>query len=152
VKSITLVMVAAILAMPAIAAPAMARMGVTLTAHLTAAQQVPRQVYRAPLASARFAGTLVGSNGGLLTLRWRLAYEKVSSRVTAAYIDFPRSGAAGEVVVVLCSRCEPSSNGAVLRLASSLGKAVSARVGYVVIRTRKNPGGEIRGRITISKA
>lgn len=125
----------------------------TLKASLNASQQVPPQVHKTLDASGSFKATLrrVGSHGRA-TLNWRLSVARLSSPVTVAYIDVPQRGRAGEFVVELCIRCATVSSGVTKTLPADVTKAISTRTGFVVIRTKKNPKGEIRGRITVASA
>lgn len=125
----------------------------TLKASLNASQQVPPQVHKTADASGSFRATLTrAGSGGRSKLSWHLSVAKLSSPMTVAYIDVPRSGSAGEFVVRLCIRCAAASSGVTGVLPPDATKAISTRTGYVVIQTKKNPKGEIRGRITVASA
>jgi hypothetical protein len=120
-----------------------------LSASLDAKQQVPPQVYKASDASGRFTGTLTRTtSNGVGKLVWTLSYSKLSGPATIAYVEVPRSGKAAEIVVQLCHRCTSDANGVVMPLTAGVTNAISTRASFVVIRTKKNPSGEITGRIT----
>jgi hypothetical protein len=138
-----------------LAGPSLAASGQTsiaLSASLNAKQQVPPQVYKATGASGRFTGTLThtGSSGGG-KLSWHLIFANLSSPVTVADVFVPPAGKGGEVVVQLCSRCAATSTGVTETLSANVAKAISTRASYVVIGTKKNPSGEIRGRMTVTR-
>jgi hypothetical protein len=151
VKLFTLVLVAAATAFAGNALASSGQTKVALKASLNAAQQVPPQVYKVTDASGRFTGALTeaGSNG---KLAWTLSFAKLSGPVTVAYVDVPRTGKSGEVVVQLCRQCASGAKGVVTPLTASVTKAISTSTSYVVIRTKKNPNGEIRGRIALTRS
>jgi hypothetical protein len=124
---------------------------IALAASLNAKQQVPPQAYKAGNASGHFTGTLthVGRSGSG-KLSWHLAFAGLSSPVTVAEVFVPPSSKTGEVVVQLCARCAPTSTGVTETLSAHVTKALSTGTSYVVIQTKKNPKGEIRGRMTVS--
>jgi hypothetical protein len=121
---------------------------VRMRATLNAKQQVPPQVVKAPSASGSFSATLRRKRGGKSQLEWQLSYRRLSSRATLAYVRLPANRKQGEVVVQLCKgrHCKTKVEGTV-RLPAVVAKALSGRTGYVTIRTKKNPKGEISGRI-----
>lgn len=121
----------------------------SLHATLNARQQVPPQVVKAANASGRFTATLLRYSSGRGKLSWRLNYSHLSSQATYAYISLPASGKTGEVVVQLCKArgCTPTTVGTSLLLAP-VTRALATRAGYVSVQTKKNPRGEIRGKLT----
>jgi hypothetical protein len=137
------------------AAPGWAASGespVALKASLNSKQQVPPPKYKAGSASGRFTGTLkeVGRKGAG-ELSWHLAFTKLSSPVTVAYLLVPPGAKNGQIVVQLCSRCASSSTGVTETLSADIAKAISTGKSYIVIGTKKNPAGEIRGRTTLTR-
>lgn len=84
-------------------------------------------------------------------LTWHVTYERLSSPVTVVMIAIPAKGKLGDVVVQLCRRshCRPTMKGT-MRLPRSVARALATRAGYVSIRTKENPRGEIRGRLLSS--
>jgi len=121
---------------------------VQLRANLKAA---PKQQVSVPNASARFSSTLVVRKKTKSTLGWRLTYSGLSGAPTLAYIALPKSAKQGEVTVQLCKgrRCKTGVAHS-SRLPAIVAKALATRKGYVWVRTKKNPKGEIRGRIVRS--
>lgn len=118
-----------------------------LRAALTAAQQVPPQVVKAPTASGRFSGTLtlLANHRGRLT--WRLSYARLTSPVTQTYLFVPAAGTQPQVVVQLCRQCKTAALGTISTIPRAAASALSNRRAYVVVRTQKNKKGEIRGLI-----
>jgi hypothetical protein len=147
---VSLVLVAA-LASAGAALAASGQTSTALKASLNAAQQVPAQVFKARDATGRFTGTLQPSGSdGAGQLAWSLSFAKLSGPVTVAYLDVPGGGKDGEVVVQLCRHCASGAKGVVTPLTASITEAITTRKGFVVIRTKKNPTGEIRGRISVT--
>lgn len=123
---------------------------VAMRAALDAKQQVPPQAVKAPNASGRFTAALLRSSNGRGKLTWSLTYRNLSSEAIQASIVLPAVRPNGEVDVLLCRRCKASSHGTVWPILKYPTAALLKRPGYVVIRTKKNPKGEIRGRIVRS--
>jgi hypothetical protein len=111
---------------------------------------VPKRPVNAPRASARFTGSLARAPRRS-TLSWRLVYSNLSSSPTVAYIVMPKTKTQGAVVIDLCKRqhCKASTLGR-FQLPANVARALAIRKGYVQVRTKKNPKGEIRGLITRS--
>ncbi len=110
-----------------------------LRANLSAAQEVPKQVVKAPAATGTFTGTLTGTK-----LAWSLTYRKLTGRATAAHIHLGKPGKAGPVAVPLCGPCTPGMKGTATLTAAQV-TAVLGGGTYVNVHTAKNPAGEIRG-------
>jgi hypothetical protein len=135
-----------------VAAAASQQATLALKASLDAKQQIPPQTYKASQASGHFTGTLahVGSSGAS-KLTWHLAFAHLSSPVTTAYVLVPPSGGGAQFSIELCTRCASSATGVTEVLPANLTKAISTRTSYVLILTKKNPHGEIRGRMTVRR-
>lgn len=123
---------------------------VEMKAVLNAKRQVPRQVVKAPRASASFTASLRRYNNGRGALTWSLRYRNLTSPVTRAEVIVPAKGKLGEVRVLLCQHCKVRSRGLVNPILAYSITALLHRVSYVEIFTKKNPEGEIRGHITRS--
>jgi hypothetical protein len=121
------------------ATPPPAAKPIHLRAILNAAQEVPRQVVKAPAASGTFTGTLTGTK-----LAWSLVYRKLTGPATAAHIHLGRPGKAGPVAVPLCGPCTSGAKGTATLTAAQV-TAVLGGGTYVNVHTAKNPAGEIRG-------
>jgi hypothetical protein len=111
------------------------------TAALSAGQEVPKQVVKAPAAHGLFRGTVTGN-----TLRWTLTFSKLSGKATAAHIHLGAKGVAGQVVIALCGPCASGVTG-VSPVTPTVRAAFNKHRLYVNVHTRKNPNGEIRGQI-----
>ncbi len=110
-----------------------------LRAVLNAAQEVPKQVVKAPAAAGTFTGTLTGKK-----LSWSLAFRKLTGKATAAHIHLGKPGKAGPVAVPLCGPCSSGAKGTATLTAAQV-KAILGGGTYVNVHTAKNPAGEIRG-------
>jgi len=119
-----------------------------LQSKLDVAQQIPPPTVKSPGASGQFTGMLLRYANGRSRLQWKLSYHSLSSRATVAYVLVPAKGKSGIVEVQLCRRCKADAHGTVAPIPVRSTKALLTRPGYVIIRTVKNPKGEIRGRIS----
>jgi hypothetical protein len=120
-----------------------------MRATLDAEHQAPLQVVKAPRASGRFTATLARGAKGTGVLNWRLSYRNLSGAATFAYVFMAGTSKQGEIVLDLCRpRCTTGAKGTI-RLVPSITRAFTdrTRAAFVVIRTKKNPKGEISGRI-----
>jgi len=100
-------------------------------------------------ASGSYLGTMtLGPGGG--SLNWRLSLEKLSGPAVSAQIHLGRPGKIGVVAVSLCAPCSVNDRGSLGANAGLLNALVSQPT-YVNVVTKKNPRGEIRGRIVVRK-
>jgi len=103
----------------------------------------------APHATGRFTAKLALS-GKSSSLSWRLTFGHLSGAARRAGIYFGRSAKPSQLALLLCSDC---SSGASSYYRGSyvasrrFVRAVLRGRAYVVIETRRNPKGEVRGRI-----
>jgi hypothetical protein len=125
------------LAAMSIAAPS----GTGWSAKLTVAQEVPKQVVKAPAAHGAFTATLKGNK-----LTWKLTFAKLSGPAIAAHIHLGGMGKPGGVVVSLCGPCKNGMTGT-STVKASLIKAFGKHLLYVNVHTAKNQAGEIRGQL-----
>jgi hypothetical protein len=113
-----------------------------VSAKLTAAQEVPKQVVVNTKGTGLFSASLQGKK-----LIWKLTFSGLTGPATAAHIHLGAMGKAGNVVVVLCaSTCKSGKTGTAM-LSSALVSALSKHLLYVNVHTAKNPAGEIRGQL-----
>jgi CHRD domain len=113
-----------------------------VSAKLTAAQEVPKQVVVNTKGTGLFAASLRGKK-----LTWKLTFSGLTGPATAAHIHLGAMGKAGNVVVVLCaSTCKSGKTGTAM-LSTALVSALSKHLLYVNVHTAKNPAGEIRGQL-----
>jgi hypothetical protein len=104
-------------------------------------------------AKGGFTSTIVKSDKGT-TLRWRLGWEGLTGRPTAAHIHIGRPHKSGPVVVFLCGTAkQPCRNnrGGVVKLTSAQTQALEAGNVYVNIHTKRNPAGEVRGQLRAAR-
>ena len=119
-----------------------------VAAKMDTAQQVPKPK-DAEKASGTFGGTMtVGPSGG--TLDWRLKLKGLSGPATAAQIHLGGPRKVGVVAVTLCTPCARDAHGS-LGANAGLLLALVDRPSYVSVQTKRNPKGEIRGRIVVTK-
>jgi hypothetical protein len=118
-------------------------------AKLNSAQEVPK-----PKGATDCSGALSGTitiNGASGTLTWRLSYKGLTGRATAARIYLGRPGTTGVVASTVCAPCRPRSHGS-LGANAALLQALLGGPAYVNVHTRRNPKGEIRGRLIVMNA
>jgi hypothetical protein len=120
----------------------------SLTASLTASQEVPKPAGAKAGATGKFTGTVVES-GKRKTLTWKLTYSRLTGKATAAHIHLGKKGKAGNVAVPLCGPCKSGQKGTA-QLTEAQVSAIEAGKTYVNIHTVKNAAGEIRGQIKVS--
>jgi CHRD domain len=121
----------------------------TLTANLTAGQEVPKPVGTKAGATGKFTATLVES-GKSKKLTWKLTYANLTGKALAAHIHLGKKGKAGAVAVALCGPCKSGQKGST-QVTEATVKAVEAGKTYVNVHTTKNQAGEIRGQVKISE-
>ena len=122
---------------------------VTLTARLTAKQAAKLQSHKVTRASGRFTGSLLRYSDGRSRLSWRLTYRHMSSRVTKAELLVPAKGKRGAVLVQLCRPCKANAHGVIAPIFKASTTALLNRPAWVVVHTKKNRKGEIRGRVML---
>jgi hypothetical protein len=111
------------------------------SASLNRGAEVPSPKGVALLARGRFTATLSGSK-----LSWKLTFNRLTGKATAAHIHLGKRGKAGPVAVPLCGPCKSGISGSKV-LTSAQISAMKKGDAYVNIHTPKNPAGEIRGQI-----
>jgi hypothetical protein len=119
-----------------------------LTARLNAAQEVPKPKGARAGAQGVFTGQVVRSGSGG-KLSWRLTFQRLTGKATAAHIHVGARGRAGAVRIALCGPCRSGARGS----ANVDGKTFNALLAgstYVNVHTARNPAGEIRGQIAKS--
>lgn len=113
-----------------------------LSAKLTAAQEIPKQVVKDAGAKGSFTATLSGTH-----LAWKLTFSGLTGAATAAHIHLGGMGKSGNVVVPLCTPCKSGQKGTAT-ISASLLKTIQKHGTYVNVHTAKNPNGEIRGQLS----
>ena len=148
-KRTLLAIVVCVVASAPLAGAAMARHASTvkMTARLTAKQAATLQSVKVTRGSGRFTGSLLRLSNGRSKLSWSLTYRNMSSRVIRAELVIPATGKQGSVAVQLCSRCKATAHGVITPILKPSTKALLTRPTWVVVYTKKNRKGEIRGRV-----
>ena len=123
----------------------------SFSASLTAKAEVPRP----RVGNRRPTGTFTGQlalRGDREVLEWKLTYRRLTGKATGAHIHYGRPGKVGRIAMSLCSRCGRGSvTGFTLTSSRRALTAIRAGNAYVNVHTRRNPKGEIRGRIRVSR-
>ena len=117
----------------------------TLSAKLTAGQEIPKQVVKVSGATGAFSGTLTKRGVGA-KLTFKLTFSHLSGPAFAAHIHLGKPGVSGNVLVPLCAPCRSGVHGT-KTVSGAIAKAIEAGKTYVNVHTTKNPNGEIRGQI-----
>jgi CHRD domain len=112
-----------------------------VSAKLTPAEEIPKQVVKDTKATGQFSGRL---NGHKLT--WKLTFSALTGPATAAHIHLAGMGKAGAIVVPLCGPCKSGVSGTAT-LSTTLLSKLAKHLLYVNVHTAKNPAGEIRGQL-----
>jgi hypothetical protein len=122
---------------------------------LTPRQEVPPP--RGDVSDARggFTATITKreTNRGT-TLRWRLEWQGMTSRVRSAHVHLGARGKIGKVIIFICGTAkDPCRNkrGGSIRLRLAQVQALEAGNTYVNVHTTLNPGGEIRGQLRAAR-
>jgi len=116
----------------------------TFTAVLNVGQETPVPKGTKSGAAGKFTATVSGT-----TVTWKLTFSHLTGRATAAHIHAGKKGVPGPVIVPLCGPCTSPASGTGKVTAAQLRQMKSGGT-YVNVHTTKNPGGEIRGQITMS--
>jgi hypothetical protein len=118
----------------------------TIGASLNAKKEVPK-----PVGSPKGTGSFTGSIGAKRVLNWKLTFKGLTGPAAGAHIHLGKRGKAGPVAVVLCGTvCKSPKSGKATLTAAQL-TAIKTGGAYVNVHTAKNPGGEIRGQLALTK-
>jgi hypothetical protein len=120
---------------------------------LTPRQEVPFPRGDVSEAKGGFTFTVRKSFRGT-TLRWRLEWEGMTSRVLSSHIHIGARGKIGKVIIFICgAKNDPCRNerGGSIRITQAQAQALEAGNTYVNVHTRLNPGGEIRGQLRAAR-
>ncbi len=119
-----------------------------LAAKLDSLQEAPKPK-GAENASGTFSGTITLTDAGG-TIDWRLSYKGLTGGATTAQIHLGLPGKTGVAALNLCGPCPPDAHGSIGANAELL-QALIGRPTYVDVQTKRNPRGEIRGQIKVTK-
>jgi len=117
-------------------------------AGLNSRQETPRPK-RAVTARGSFSGTYVENRTGAV-LKWKLTFTRLTGSATAAHIHGGKRGVAGPVIVPLCGPCKSGQTGTT-KISKAVVSALEKNGAYVNVHTAKNPGGEIRGQVSVKE-
>jgi hypothetical protein len=128
-------------------------LGAALDSYKVSAALKPTGEVPAAKAPAAAKGTFTGkyvenAKGAVLT--WKLSFSGLSGAAAAAHIHKGKAGVAGPVVVPLCGPCSSGMTGKT-NITKALIAALESGGAYVNVHTAKNPGGEIRAQVKVSK-
>jgi CHRD domain-containing protein len=118
-----------------------------VSAHLTARVEVPRPIGRTKKATGAFTGAYV-VHAKALSLKWKLSFKHLTSNATAATLRKGKPGYIGSQITVLCKPCK-SGVGATTLMRKGVLKTLRSGQAFVMIYTKRNPAGEIRGQIRV---
>jgi hypothetical protein len=97
-------------------------------------------------ARGRFDATVTETETGA-TLAWRLTFRGLTGTARAAHVHLGRPGQAGRVLVRLCAPCRSGMRGTSQVSGQPARMAIFQGNASVDIHTKRNPRGELRGRI-----
>lgn len=118
-----------------------------LTSHL---KRTPSAVH-ARKATGNFTGKLIIS-GTNSSFTWKLTSVHLSGTALHAGIYFGKAAKASQLAMLLCNRCSRVAQGyyhGSYVAGRRFARAVLRGRAYLVVQTRRNPRGEIRGRIRV---
>jgi hypothetical protein len=118
---------------------------VKMTADLSGGQTVP------PVQTAGKGAATVMFNKDNNELSWTVTYSGLSGPATMAHFHGPAAvGANAGVVVPFQGNVESPIKGKAT-ITAAQAKDLLAGMWYINVHTQKNPGGEIRGQVTVAK-
>ena len=119
--------------------------GVKYSSTLGIRAEIPKPKGASPNAGGTFALTLTHT-GSRYSVTWKLTFYRLSGKALAAHIHIGPPSGTGPVVVPLCGPCTSGQSGKAPAPAK-LVAALKSQTAYVNVHTKRNPAGEIRGRI-----
>jgi len=148
-KLVSLAGLAAVMSLVVVALAPAAQRAETykVSAGLNSRQETPRPK-RAVTARGSFSGTYVENKTGAV-LKWKLTYTRLTGAAKAAHIHSGKRGVAGPVIVPLCGPCKSGQTGTT-KISKAVVEALEKHGAYVNVHTAKNPGGEIRGQVSVT--
>jgi hypothetical protein len=120
----------------------------TLTSHLKRATSARSARHATAMFSAKLR--VAGTNS---TFTWKLASGHLSGVALHAGIYFGRAAKPSQLALLLCNKCSRTAQGyyhGSYVAGRRFVRAILHGRAYVVIQTKRNPRGEIRGRIKAS--
>jgi len=116
-----------------------------MAAHLTARVEVPKPLGKTKKATGAFTASYA-LQGKALKLKWKLSFRHLTSVATAATLRKGKPGYIGSQITVLCKPCKSGTTATTLMRKGVLKTMRSGQL-FVMIYTKRNPAGEIRGQI-----
>jgi hypothetical protein len=138
------VLVVAALTLTAVATGSTHAKTMKFSAALNVGQEKPHPSGTKAGAAGHFTATVTGT-----TIKWTLTFSHLSGAANAAHIHLGKRGVPGGVAVALCGPCTSPASGTGTVTTAQLASMKSGGT-YVNVHTAKNPGGEIRGQITMA--
>jgi hypothetical protein len=117
-----------------------------VAATLNAKKEVPK-----PVGSPKGTGSFTGAISAKHVLHWKLTFKGLTGPTAGAHIHIGKPGKAGPVAIVLCGKVCTSPMLGKATLTGAQFKAITSGGAYVNVHTTKNPNGEIRGQVTVTK-
>ena len=117
---------------------------------LTPGQEPHKLFGNVSKAKGGFTADVRKSDNKGTEMRWRLAWEGLTSRATAAHLHLGARGVTGSVFVFLCGTAKKpciNKRGGVAKLSQAQAQALEAGNIYVNVHTKRNPTGEIRAQL-----
>lgn len=105
----------------------------------------PRQLVRRPKVHSAGRATLSGTLTPSGTLKWKLATSKLTGPVTRIELHVGKPGHIGSAKLKICGPCRHSGSKVVR--SESVQQQIKTGKTYVVVSTKKNPRGEVRGQL-----
>lgn len=121
-----------------------------VAAKLKAGSEVPKPSGVSSGATGKFTGTVVELANDKAKITWKLTFSQLSGQAIAAHIHIGKVGKAGPVALALCGPCHSGQKGKGTLTHAQVAK-IEAGSAYVNVHTQKNPGGEIRGQVNVTK-
>ena len=119
---------------------------ISVRANLSGTNEVPPLGPKAAKGSGHLVGTLRQTKTGY-QFKWYLTFRNLSGAVKFANIERGTPGKLGPNVQFLCSPCTSGAHGSFYASPGELDLIQKGGL-YVNVRTKKHPGGELRGRLT----
>jgi hypothetical protein len=118
-----------------------------LSARLTARVEVPKPIGKTKKATGAFTAAYV-VHAKSLQVKWKLSFKHLTGAATAATLRKGKPGYIGSQITVLCKPCK-SGVGATTLMRMGVLKTLRKGQAFVMIYTKRNPAGEIRGQIRL---
>jgi len=95
-----------------------------------------------------FTASITPAADGTASMSWNLSFRGLTGAALAAHVHIGLPGVAGPVSIPLCTPCKSGASGTA-RVAAAALRALLTGGTYVNVHTKQNPGGEIRGQLSV---